>query len=317
MAIQLSRPLLRLPRRYCAETLAEQVAALPPSAWLPHPGRLAGNDAVPLITPGGEIANGFAGAMAPTEHLLACPYIIDIMADLGAVWGRSRLMGLAAGALVPEHVDVGYYWRTHLRIHIPIVTTSDVSFTCGGESVNMAPGECWVFDSFKMHHVRNGGTEKRIHLVLDTVGGEGLWDLVAAAEAREEPTGVVPPSRGSGPALTYEQLNLPEIMSGWEIRCHIDYLLGLTPPGGGREAVAHRLDRFANGWMAAWATHGLASSGIPAYQHLIDAVRDDLRGLRASTILLPNQVPLDRALAELIFQVAVPAPPRATLAAAR
>ena len=70
--MKLDVPLLKLPRQYCAETLAAEVAALPRSAWIAHPGKLAGNDAVPLITPGGVITNGFAGPMAPTEHLLAC-----------------------------------------------------------------------------------------------------------------------------------------------------------------------------------------------------------------------------------------------------
>ena len=99
--MKIDRPLLKLPRRYCQQTLAAEVAALPPSAWLPHPGRIVGNDAVPLITPHGAITNAFAGPMAPTEHLRACSYIMEIMADLGAVWGRSRLMGLAPGAIVP------------------------------------------------------------------------------------------------------------------------------------------------------------------------------------------------------------------------
>lgn len=308
MTIRLDRPLLRLPRRYCADTLAEQVAALPASAWLPHPGRLPGNDAVPLITPGGAISNEFAGPMAPTEHLRACPYIMQIMADLGAVWGRSRLMGIAPGADVPAHVDVGYYWRTHLRLHVPIVTEPGVAFTVGGETVHMAAGECWVFDTFQMHRVRNGGVAKRIHLVLDTVGGETLWDLAAAATAAGEPELIAPRTGDFADSIALEQVNLPTIMSGWEIRCHIDYLLGLATPGPQLDPVAVRLERFVNGWMAAWAEHGTAAAGVPAYQRLIEGIRGDLRALRASSILLHNQVPLDRALGELIFQVAIPAP---------
>ena len=320
--MRLDRPLLRLPRRYCAETLAAEIAALPRAAWLPHPGRLAGNDAVPLITPGGQMVNGFAGPMAPTEALLACPYIMEVMADLGAVWGRSRLMGLAPAADVPEHVDVGYYWRTHVRVHVPIITSPAVSFTCAGETVHMAPGECWVFDTFQMHKVRNGGGDKRVHLVLDTVGGEGLWDLVAeaqaapAAEARFVKPGVT--STATLATLAFEQHNLPRIMSGWEVRGHIDYLVRQAPAGAALDAVSARLDRFANGWMAAWAQHGESDTGIADYRRLIDGVREELKALRASTIILPNLVPLDRALAELVFQVAVPAAtPSLALAARR
>ena len=310
--MQFTQPLLRLPTRYCAETLAAEIAALPASAWLPHPGRIPGNDAVPLITPGGEISNAFAGPMAPTEHLRACPYIMDIMADLGAVWGRSRLMGLAPGARVPAHVDVGYYWRTHIRIHIPIVTTPQVRFTCGGESVHMAPGECWVFDSFQMHDVHNGGSQKRIHLVIDTVGGERLWDLIQQAqeEGATPPRNALPPGRARAGSLVFEQVNAPEIMSPWEVICHIAFLLDQAPPADALKPVSRRLDGFVHAWAAAWAQFGPSPAGVPTYQRLMTAVQADLQALRAGSIQLPNEVPLDRALRELIFSVAVPAAAR-------
>ena len=67
------------------------------------------------------------------------------------------------------HVDLHYHWRTHIRIHIPVITDPKVLFTCGDETVHMAPGECWIFDSFRFHRVENGWTERRVHLVLDTV----------------------------------------------------------------------------------------------------------------------------------------------------
>lgn len=311
--MRLEKPLLRLPRQYCTETLVHEINALPISAWIPHPGKLAGNDAVPLITPGGEIGNGFSGAMAATEYLDACPYILEIMAELDGVWGRSRLMGLAAGADVPGHVDVGYYWRTHLRIHIPIVTNHDVTFTCDGVSVHMAPGECWVFDSFRMHNVRNAGTAKRVHLVLDTVGGEAIWDMVQAAQtvAMDDgsPVGdlLLKPGQHQTSALAYERVNLPEIMSAWEVRCHIDHILVQTMHSPTLNIITQRLDRFANGWAAAWAQYGAAADGLPRYRTLIQTIRSDLQRHDARRVLLTNQVPLDRALEELIFMVAIPA----------
>jgi hypothetical protein len=308
--MKLGAPLIKLPRRYCSETLAKEAAALPQSAWLPHPGRIPGNDAVPLITPAGQVSNGFAGPMAPTDALRQCPYIMEILADLGAVWGRSRLMGLAPGAIVPEHVDVGYYWRTHIRIHIPIVTNPKVAFSCDKETVHMAPGECWLFDSFCMHNVRNDGDAKRVHLVLDTVGGEKLWSMIADAKRfgrdGQPPVSVAPGSVGT-PALAYEQVNLPTIMSVWEIRCHIDYLLQQCAATPARDAIAARLEQFANAWGALWAQYGTNITGITAYRHLIEQVQRDLQRLEAQrTLLAGNDVPLDRALAELIFMIAAP-----------
>lgn len=309
--MKLDVPLLKLPRQYCSETLAAEVSSLPRSAWIAHPGKLAGNDAVPLITPGGVITNAFAGPMAPTEHLLACPYIMEIMADLGAVWGRSRLMGLAPAADVPEHVDVGYYWRTHLRIHIPVITTPSVLFTCDGNTVHMAAGECWAFDSFCLHNVRNAGNDKRIHLVLDTVGGEKLWDLMAdARKVNGIATPIVAPGSVQATELAYERMNAPEVMSAWEVRCHIDFLVGQAPSSDELDIISERLNRFHSAWAALWAQFGTLVEGLPAYSRLIDIVRIDLRRLGAERLLLPNRVPLYRSLDELIFMVAAPAQTR-------
>ena len=307
--MHLSQPFLRLPKSFCAETIAAEVAALGPEAWVPHPGKLPGNDAVLLITPNGQMTNAFTGPMGPTDHLRRCPYIMEIMADIGAVWGRSRLMGLAAGADVPPHVDVGYYWRTHTRIHIPVVTTPKVVFTCDDKSVHMAPGECWIFDSFRRHNVRNGGTEKRIHLVLDTVGGEALWDLVERAQqdGDEEPETLRPGVMRTD-LLAFEQLNAPGVMTPWEVRCHVDFLLEKVAPGADIRPIGRRLERFADAWGATWAQFGPEERGLQTYQGLVASVERDMRALGAAAILLTNDVPLERALSELIFRVAFPPP---------
>lgn len=308
--MKLDVPLLKLPRQYCAETLAAEVAALPREAWIAHPGKLAGNDAVPLITPGGAITNAFAGPMAPTEYLRKCHYIMEIMADLGAVWGRSRLMGLAPASDVPEHVDVGYYWRTHLRLHIPIITNPKVAFTCDGRTAHMAAGECWAFDSFCLHNVRNLGTEKRVHLVLDTVGGEKLWDMMVEArraEGDEVEAKLVPPASTPVGELAFERINAPEIMSAWEVRCHIDFLLHQAPQAPQLPIVVDALNRFATAWGAAWAQYGASHDGLGLYRSLLVRIRDDLKRAGADRILLHNAVPLDRTLEELIFMMAIPA----------
>lgn len=308
--MQFRKPFARLPKRFCAETVAAEIAALGPSAWVPHPGKLPGNDALLLITPNGEVTNGFVGPMAPTEYLRRCRYIMEIMADLDAVWGRSRLMGLAPGAKVPPHVDVHYHWRTHIRLHIPIITTPKVLFTCDGETVHMKPGECWAFDSFRMHDVYNGGTEKRIHLVLDTVGSRELWDLIDAAQ--EQPLGddelpaPMRPGVVSIANLKFEHVNPPAVMSPWEVQCHIEYALSHVAASPAKDRIAGRLDRFALGWMAAYGQFSPPERGLSSFHRLIAETRDELRRLGASMLLLSNEVPLERVLEELIFRIAAP-----------
>ena len=302
--MRLENPLLRLPLRFCADTLAAEVEALPPAAWVPHPTGFPGSEAVRLVTPGGAPTDDVEGPMRPTSDLLGCPYIMQIMAELDGVWGRSRLMGLASGGQVPEHVDAHYYWRTHLRIHIPVVTNPGVTFTCGGETVRMAAGECWVFDSFRWHEVHNRGDEPRIHLVLDTVPTERLLGLIDAARSRPLPR-LVRPGERSVERLAFEQVNFPRIMSPWEIRCHAAFVAEHARPDPLVPVVMARVERLADNWAALWARFGDADDGVDAYCRLLAAARQELAGLGGSHLELDNELKLYFVLDQLIFLNAV------------
>lgn len=50
MTIGFKQPLMRLPIRFDTAALQAEVAALPRSAWVPHPDKFPGNDAVRLIS---------------------------------------------------------------------------------------------------------------------------------------------------------------------------------------------------------------------------------------------------------------------------
>ena len=103
------------------------------------------------------------------------------------VAGRSRLMRLSGHAEVTRHVDQGYYWAERVRVHVPIVTQPTVRFECGDAAINMAAGECWIFDTWRSHRVLNDAVESRIHLVVDTVGGDAFWDMVAQGRMHAGP----------------------------------------------------------------------------------------------------------------------------------
>jgi hypothetical protein len=247
--------------------------------------------------------------MAPTESLRQCPYIMDLMAELGCVWGRSRLMALAAGADVPIHIDVHYHWRTHRRLHIPVITNPGVLFTCNNETVHMEAGDCWLFDSFSLHKVQNKGSERRVHLVLDTVGGQILWDLVeAASKVDPREVGIWEGKAEGRQPLAFEQFNRPKVMSPWEMKQHIDYVLDHAPPEARGGQLAKRLDRFVTGWHAAWSQYGPSDDGLPTYHSLIQQMRNELASLNAQQIKLQNEQGLGFVLEALVLWNAV-APP--------
>lgn len=314
--MRINRPLLRLPVRFCADRLASEVTALPANAWTAHPQKLEGNAAVVLVSPGGAITDQWAGPMAPTEWLRRCPYIMQIMQELDSTWGRSRLMGLEAGAVVPEHVDVHYYWRTHLRIHVPVITNPKVTFKCDGETVNMKAGECWLLDSFFQHSVENGGEEDRIHLVLDTVGSTRLWDLIDAGAGGAEPR-FVGPGDAAANALEFEQINAPAVMSPWEIRCHVDYIFEWMGEDPRLPDIRRALDRFIMGWNGTWARHGTSDSGIPAYVRHLNAVHSALAEVDGPPVMMRNGWPLLDSLKRYVLSNAIlPAKLQQMLAAA-
>ena len=148
---------------------------MPTGYWLDHPSGLAGNSAVPLVSVDGAMNHAFDGAMKPTEALLNSAYLHQVVASFGEVVARSRLMRLAPGAKVAEHVDFNYHWVSRVRIHVPIITNPAVTFYCGDESVHMAEGESWLFDSWRRHRVLNESNQARTHLVIDLAGSSRCW----------------------------------------------------------------------------------------------------------------------------------------------
>jgi len=177
--MRLPVPFIQLPLQFDAKALAAEIHALGEEVWMPHPEGFAGNSALPLIAVNGDPNNNsIAGPMRPTAHLERCPLMLHALSTIGAVWGRSRLMRLSGNAEVTAHVDTNYYWRERMRVHVPIVTQPTVRFICGEAELNMKAGECWIFDTWRLHNVINASGDERIHLVADTIGGARFWDHV-------------------------------------------------------------------------------------------------------------------------------------------
>ena len=80
----------------------------------------------------------------------------------------SMLTRMNPGGLIKPHKDQGLVHRRTHRIHIPIITNSLCSFTVGGISKNLKPGEIWVIDNTnRVHRVDNNGSTHRIHMIVD------------------------------------------------------------------------------------------------------------------------------------------------------
>lgn len=275
--MKLHVPFVQLPLLFDAEALRAEVLAIGEESWRPHPQGYPGNDALTLITTAGDPeSDELGGAMLPTPHLLRCPYLMQVLESIGGTWGRTRLMRLSGQAEVSPHVDVNYYWRERHRVHVPILTQPTVRFLCGDDEINMAEGECWIFDTWRLHRVINDADRARIHLVADTVGGEKFWSHVQTGRAsgRDMPgweAKRVAPSGDSRPELDYESRNVPKVMTPWELREHIVFVLGEIDPAHPELPAAHQLLlRLARNWHGLWSCYGEDERGWPRYRRLLD-----------------------------------------------
>jgi hypothetical protein len=82
---------------------------------------------------------------------------------------RANLVRLAPGGEIAEHRDMNFSLAHSHRVHLPVVTNDKVWFTVGSETLNIPEGEIYEINNRRMHSVRNGGDEARIHLILDYV----------------------------------------------------------------------------------------------------------------------------------------------------
>jgi hypothetical protein len=309
--VKLPVPFIQLPLQFDAEVLAQEIAAFSEHDWHEHPQKYPGNLWLPLIAVNGDPDNeSFAGSMRPTPYLLQCPYLMQVLSRIGAVWGRTRLMKLTGQAEVTPHFDINYYWRARARVHVPIATKPTVRFICGEGEVNMGPGECWIFDTWRQHQVLNDADDERIHLVADTVGSDQFGELVRDGQMpgihvpegwHAEP---VAPTGELRPVLRYESVNLPAVMTPWEMREHITFLLHEVCPHPQLEPAKQVTSRFLAAWQALWSEYGTDPAGLPAYRRTLDSYEQWLKHSAASLRLI-NDSPLLVALRLMVLSVAI------------
>jgi len=308
--MKLPVPFIQLPLQFDAAALAAEIRALGPGAWMPHPEGFAGNSALPVIAANGDPeSNAIAGPMRPTPHLLRCPQLMHALSTIGAVWGRSRLMRLSGNAEVTAHVDTNYYWRERMRVHVPIVTQPTVRFICGDAELNMKPGECWIFDTWRLHNVINAAEDERIHLVADTVGGTRFWEHVDRGCSPQVPVAgwrpqAVPPAAGTPESIEFESVNVPTVMTPWEVRAHVDFLLGDVQPHPQVAGTQQLCSLFVRDWHALWSRFGEAREGWPQYRARLDQFAEQLKQY-SDRILLRNQAVFLQAATLLIVRVAL------------
>jgi hypothetical protein len=308
--MHLPQPFFKLPRCIDASRLRQEVAALPPDVWAPHPNGIAGNSSVRLISVDGGENDLVDGSMRETPHLALMPYVRQVLASFGVPWSRTRLLKLAPGANVPAHADINYHWFYRVRLHIPVTTRPEVRFHCGDSSVHMAAGEAWIFDNWRLHNVINPTPDERIHLVADTAGNAAFWHMVGAGGDAHEPVPKLDYEPARNPSLLTERSVLRPVMNPAELELLIGNLrgelVGLSDSNDAQQRLARYhglLDSFVRDWRQIYLLHGEDQSGWGDFRRLRDAVRAASIQLCDGLVLRTNGVAAHQVLEGRVLRV--------------
>lgn len=167
---------IKLPLQYDVELLQADLKQLMPDDWILHYNKRDYEGDWHIIALKSVEGNKYQIASPYevhqptlyTEHMDKCPYFKQIIENLPCETTTVRLMRLNPGARIKEHTDYNLSVDDNeLRIHIPITTNPNMEFYLDGKRVFLNEGECWYLNFNLMHSLYNGGTEPRVHMVID------------------------------------------------------------------------------------------------------------------------------------------------------
>ena len=107
------------------------------------------------------------------------------------------------------------------------------------------------------------------------------------------------------PRLDFESVNAPAVMTPWEVRDHIVFLLGDAVPAPQLPALQQALLAFSRRWHALWSCYGESRDGWPRYRALLDATWPELLAKGVDQVGLKNELGLARALSSYVFDMAL------------
>lgn len=82
---------------------------------------------------------------------------------------RSMLTRLKPDGYISPHIDIDPTFTYSHRLHLGVVTNSDVQFIIDNETYNVKEGELIEFDNLREHSVHNKSNLARIHLIVDVL----------------------------------------------------------------------------------------------------------------------------------------------------
>jgi hypothetical protein len=159
----------------------------------------------------------------------------------------------------------------------------------------------------------NDATESRIHLVVDTVGGTGFWDLVSRGRPVPGQGGGdlqathVAPQAGPATAFPCESVNVPAVMNPWELEKHLGFLFAESEPHPALPTLQQQAGRLVREWRGLWFEHGDGDAGRARFRRTFDGFRAAVQA-PAQGVMLRNGMPWFEVLQVMLGSVVAKAP---------
>ena len=161
------------------DKLLSEVLSLTDKDWTEYEDRKktrgaasANTDTIPLIY---DLKHRINSRVLHKNYEKFSLYIDDVVSSasqhIGEVKAQQAMLAkLKSGAVIPKHRDEGPLTAKTHRIHVPIITNPECTFSVAGESMNLKAGQIWIVDNVgEIHGVQNNGTTDRVHLIVDAV----------------------------------------------------------------------------------------------------------------------------------------------------
>lgn len=87
---------------------------------------------------------------------------------------RCEVVNLPANVSIRAHVDGGPLLHYSRRVHVPIITNKDVTFTVMDNTINMEEGGWYEINNQMKHAANNGSNIDRVHLIIDIMPNDML-----------------------------------------------------------------------------------------------------------------------------------------------
>jgi hypothetical protein len=169
---------LQLPFYFDASLLQQEVDAISAMHWLPHyqvKHYEGAWNAIPLRSIDGKtddiiISPAQNNNYQDTFFLQNSPYLKNVLQTFQCPLQAVRLLKLNAGSIIKEHRDAELNFESgEIRLHIPVLTHTDVEFFLDKERIILNEGECWYMNFNLLHAINNKSAINRVHLVIDAV----------------------------------------------------------------------------------------------------------------------------------------------------